>query len=81
MTWQNIPNGWGDGESVEIVEPLSAEDVREHIKDMNHDAKGNLFIEEIIPVLRQVLTSIANNQPGASSAVRALALAALEVFK
>ena len=62
------------------IEPISADDVRDHTASMSREAwSGRPFPEEEIAVLRQVLRSSRDDQPGASAAVKALAAAVLEL--
>lgn len=58
---------------------LSANDVREARYD-RMPWNGEIFPETKLEIALQVLRSIATEQPGASSAVRALAATAIEVI-
>lgn len=60
------------------TEALSAEDVRAARLD-RQPWDGRLHDETIVAVLLQVLRSIRDEQQGASSTVKALAAAAIEV--
>ncbi len=74
------PNETGDGASVlPIKQPLSAEDVQA-IRVDRRPWDGKVFDEVKIDVLTKVLRSIAEEQPGANSAVKALAAAGLEAI-
>lgn len=65
--------------AVEIEDPaLCAEDVRS--SRLDRDAHGRVFPEIKLAAARQVLRSIATEQPTASAVIRALALATLEVI-
>lgn len=57
---------------------LSAEDVRE--AKLDRDAFGRIFPEIRLAVALQILRSIRDEQIGASSAVKALAQATIEVI-
>lgn len=58
---------------------MTAEDVRS--AKLDTDAQGRVFDEVRIAAMRQVLTSIATEQPTASAVIKALAEAALERLK